>query len=156
MHLTENALVLDAAPFRAMPSGRSHLVAASLKPKKRVLVVDDHDIIVDTLVMVLLAEGFHAEATYNSQHALSLLQSGSFDLLLSDVMMPGMTGIELAIDSTRRHLVRSVLLMSGVSSTADLLENARKLGYSFEILAKPIYPTEVIEKIHALLAAIGA
>ncbi len=103
--------------------------------------------------MVLSAEGFHAVAAYNSQNALSLLQSGSFDLLLSDVMMPGMTGIELAIDSVRRHLVRKVLLMSGVSSTANLLENARKLGYSFEILAKPIYPTEVIERIQTLLAA---
>ena len=139
-----------APPFR--PTRKSHLLTASPKSKKSVLIVDDHEVIANTLVMVLSAEGFHAEAAYSAQHALSLLQSGSFDVLLSDVMMPGMTGIELAIDSTRRHIVRNVILMSGVSSTANLLENARKLGYSFEILAKPIYPTEVIEKIHALLA----
>ena len=106
--------------------------------------------------MVLSAQGFHAVAAYDAQHALSLLQSEPFDLLLIDVMMPGMTGIELAIDVTRRHLVHKVLLMSGVSATADLLENARKLGYEFQILAKPIYPTEVIEKLDALLAADGA
>ncbi len=102
--------------------------------------------------MVLSAEGFHAVAAYSAQHALCLLESEPLDLLLSDVMMPGMTGIELAIDCTRRQLVRKVLLMSGVSSTADLLGNARKLGYSFEVLAKPIYPTDVIERIHALLS----
>jgi len=117
-----------------------------------VLVVDDSEVIADTLAMVLSAEGFHAVAAYNAAEALKLLQSKSFDLLLTDVMMPGMTGIELAIDVTRRRIVRAVLLMSGVAATSDLLENARKLGYDFEILAKPIYPTEVIEKIEKTLA----
>jgi DNA-binding response OmpR family regulator len=122
----------------------------SSKSGKRVLVVDDHELIANTLVMVLTAEGFHAVAAYDAQHALNLLQSERFDLLLSDVM-PGMTGVELAIDVTRRRVVHKVLLMSGVSERTDLLENARKLGYSFDILAKPIYPTEVIERINSLL-----
>ncbi|WP_109487538.1 response regulator [Occallatibacter savannae] len=125
---------------------------AYLNSVRTVLVVDDSEIIADTLVMVLSAEGFQAVAAHNASHALKLLQSESFDLLLSDVMMPGMTGIELAIEARRKGLVRAVLLMSGVASTADLLENARKLGYTFEILAKPVYPTEVIERIQALLA----
>jgi CheY-like chemotaxis protein len=119
---------------------------------RRVLVVDNSEVIADTLGMVLSAEGFHAVAAYNASHTLRLLQSESFDLLLSDVMMPVMTGIELAIDVSRRRVVGAVLLMSGVAATADLLENARKLGYSFEILAKPVYPTEVIDKIEELLA----
>jgi len=67
-------------------------------------------------------------------------------------MMPGMTGIELAIEVTRRQAIPKVVLMSGVSATTDLLQNARRLGYNFEILTKPIHPTEVIEKIEQLLA----
>jgi len=120
--------------------------------EKRVLVVDDSEVIADTLAMVLSAEGFHAVASYSAADALKLLQSESFDVLISDVMMPGMTGIELAMDVARRRAVRAVLLMSGVAGTADLLENARKLGYSFEILAKPAFPTDVIKKIQQLLA----
>ncbi|WP_109485451.1 response regulator transcription factor [Occallatibacter savannae] len=127
-------------------------VQADSNSVRSVVVVDDSEIIADTLVMVLSAEGFQAVAAYSASHALKLLQAGSFDVLITDVMMPGMTGIELAIEVTRRGLVSAVLLMSGVASTADLLENARKLGYTFEILAKPIYPTEVIERVHTLLA----
>ncbi|WP_239462070.1 response regulator [Occallatibacter savannae] len=119
---------------------------------RKVLVVDDSEVIADTLAMVLSAEGFHAVVAYSASHALNLLQAESFDMLLTDVMMPGMTGIELAIDVTRRDLVSAVLLMSRVASTSDLLENARKLGYTFEILAKPVYPTEVIERIQQVLA----
>jgi len=116
-----------------------------------VLIVDDSEVIADTLAMVLSAEGFRSVVAYSAADALKLLQTESFDLLLTDVMMPGMTGIELAIDVTRRQIARAVLLMSGVAATSDLLENARKLGYNFEILAKPIYPTEVIDKIREML-----
>jgi len=122
------------------------------KTAKKILVVDDNELIADTMATVFRGEGFHVAATYNAQAALRLLQSDSFDLLLSDVMMPGMTGIELAIEVTRRQAIPKVLLMSGVSATTDLLQNARKLGYNFEILTKPIHPTEVIEKIEQLLA----
>jgi len=122
------------------------------KTAKKILVVDDNELIADTMAMVFRAEGFHVAATYNAQAALGLMQSESFDLLLSDVMMPGMTGIELAIEVTIRQAIPKVLLMSGVSETTDLLHNARKLGYNFEILAKPIGPTEVIEKVEQLLA----
>jgi DNA-binding NtrC family response regulator len=116
--------------------------------QKRVLVVDDDELIATTLAMILRSGGFHAVAAYGGQHALELLQSGSFDLLLSDVMMPQLTGIELAIRATKGLHVQSVLLVSGVSGTADLMANARKLGYNFEILAKPMHPTEVIDNIH--------
>ena len=121
--------------------------------EKRVLVVDDSEVIATTLAMVLRSAGFHAVAASGGRHALALLQSGSLDLLLSDVMMPDVSGVELAIEATKSRWVRKVLLMSGVSATADLLGNARKLGYNFEILAKPMHPTEVIDRIHGVLNA---
>ena len=106
--------------------------------------------------MVLRSAGYYAVAAYSGKQALELLRSDSIDLLLSDVMMPQMTGIELAIEATRKRHVQSVLLMSGVSATADLLTNARKLGYHFEILAKPMHPDEVIDRIRNLLSGEGA
>jgi DNA-binding response OmpR family regulator len=128
----------------------------SHKSEKRVLVVDDNEVIANTLSMVLRSAGYYAVAAYSGKQALELLRSDSIDLLLSDVMMPQMTGIELAIEATRKRHVQSVLLMSGVSATADLLTNARKLGYHFEILAKPMHPDEVIDRIRNLLSGEGA
>jgi DNA-binding NtrC family response regulator len=90
-------------------------------------------------------------AALGGRHALALLQCGSFDPLLSDVMMPEVSGVELAIEATKNCYVQKVLLMSGVSATAGLLANTRIRGYTFEILAKPTYPTEVIERIYSLL-----
>ena len=119
--------------------------------EKRVLVVEDNQVIADTMAMVLRSAGFHAVAALGGRHALALLQCGSFDLLLSDVMMPEVSGVELAIEATKSRYVGKVLLMSGVSATADLLSKARKRGYTFEILAKPTHPTEVIDRIRCLL-----
>jgi CheY-like chemotaxis protein len=141
-------IVRRKAELAGSASANKNAMPLDTPTQKRVLVVDDDEVIATTLAMVLRSAGFHAVAAYGGQHALELLQSGSFDHLLSDVMMPQMTGIELAIRATKGLLVQSVLLMSGVSGTADLLANARKLGYDFEILAKPMHPTEVIDNIH--------
>ena len=123
----------------------------SSNAEKRILVVDDNEVIATTLAMALRSAGFHAVAACSGQRALELLNCGAFDLLISDVMMPGMTGVELAITATKLGYVPIILMMSGVSATTDLLESAREQGYFFEILAKPMHPTEVINYVHSLL-----
>ena len=115
------------------------------------LVVDDNELIATTLAMVLRLEDFDAVPAYSGHQALELLRSGSFDLLLSDVMMPQMTGIELAIEATRRQDVRCILLMAGVLAAADLLANARQLGFDFEIVPKPMTAEEMVGKIRSVL-----
>jgi len=72
---------------------------------------------------------------------------GEVDIVLMDVNMPGMNGIELA------KLVRDtcsntkILLLSGQAAVSDLLRQARESGYSFELLAKPLHPDDLIEKL---------
>ena len=60
--------------------------------------------------------------------------------------MPGMNGIEMAIQIRQRYPACKVLLFSGQAATADLLEEARQSGYDFELLAKPVHPTELLAK----------
>ena len=72
------------------------------------------------------------------------------DILLSDVVMPGMTGIELAIRIRQTHSRCTVLLLSGQITTSDLLQQASREGHSFDILAKPFPPNDLLEKLGEL------
>ena len=69
------------------------------------------------------------------------------DMLITDVIMPGMNGIEAAIITKTKLPQCKILLFSGQAATTDLLEKARAQGHGFDILAKPIHPTDLIEKI---------
>ena len=69
------------------------------------------------------------------------------EVLIADVVMPGMTGIEAAI-ATRNKLPRcNILLFSGQAVTADLLAQASTQGHEFEILAKPVHPSDLLAKL---------
>ncbi len=68
-------------------------------------------------------------------------------MLISDVIMTGMTGIEAAIQTRAKLPNCKILLFSGQAATADLLERARAQGHEFEILAKPVHPTDLLAKL---------
>jgi CheY-like chemotaxis protein len=74
------------------------------------------------------------------------------DLILTDVLMPGMNGIDLAITARREHPDCHILLFSGQAASADMLEEARLRGHNFEILAKPVDPEDLVKKVTDLLS----
>ena len=112
----------------------------------KVLVVDDELAVAISTVLVFQRHGHEAKAAYSGEEALTVLKDFQPDLLLSDVKMSGMNGIELAIRTCIDMPNCKVLLISGQAETADLLEDARHDGYEFEIVAKPISPRELIAK----------
>jgi DNA-binding NtrC family response regulator len=116
-----------------------------------VLVVDDEIVIADTLAIILSKSGFAAIPAYRGRSALEIAQVIPPDLLLTDVAMPGMSGIELAIAMSQKVPDCKVLLFSGQSSTADLLSEARAAGYSFPVLTKPIRPNVLLACISRCL-----
>jgi DNA-binding NtrC family response regulator len=118
-----------------------------LQPGPLVFVVDDRTVIAETLAMVLMQEGFRAMAFDDPTIALSAASIKGPSVLISDVIMPRMTGIELAIRVRSAHPKCRVLLYSGQVHTADLLEQVKKEGHEFEILAKPVHPTELLERL---------
>jgi CheY-like chemotaxis protein len=114
-----------------------------------VLVIDDHPSNADTLAMVLNVSGFQATAAYSGEHGLELAQRHPFDYLVTDVVMNGMNGIEAAI-AIRQVLPNChVLLISGNNDTAQLLAIASAKGHAFDILAKPVHPTILLEQMRA-------
>jgi CheY-like chemotaxis protein len=122
---------------------------AQSKPRV-VLVVDDERIICQTLAAILRQAGFAASAFDNAQSAIESAEFAPPDLLITDVIMPGMSGIELAILFRGKWQECKILLFSGQAITADLLEEARQSGHQFDILAKPIHPTELLAKLNEL------
>jgi len=117
--------------------------------KKKVLVVDDERVIADTLSMILSQSGFDARAVYSGEKALELASSFAPDMLISDVIMADLNGIDAAIRIRTILPGIKILLFSGQAATADLLEKARGEGYEFEILAKPVHPQDLLNKLRA-------
>ncbi len=133
------------------------LIARDLAPdaspsRPVVLVVDDERIIADTLVAILNKSGYAASAAYDGPSALEMAQLVPPNLLLSDVVMPGMSGIDLAISVKKAVPDCRTLLFSGQASTSDVLLDARNSGHDFTILSKPVHPHELLAQASRLLS----
>jgi CheY-like chemotaxis protein len=118
-------------------------------PRPSVLVIDDDPSNADTLALVLNVSGFEATVAYSGERGLALAQQGHFDHLITDVVMGGMNGIDAAI-AIRQVLPNCrILLISGNNNTAELLAIAAAKGHVFDIVAKPVHPTVLLEQIRA-------
>jgi CheY-like chemotaxis protein len=117
--------------------------------KRKVLVADDERVIADTLATILNQSGFDARAVYSGEKALELASTFRPDMLISDVIMADLNGIDAAIRVRVLLPGIKILLFSGQAATADLLEKARADGYEFEILAKPVHPQDLLSRLRA-------
>jgi CheY-like chemotaxis protein len=119
----------------------------SKKPGLRVFVVDDEHVIAETLATILKQRGYAASSFTNPLDALYAAQTDAPDLLISDVMMPQLSGVDLAIRVKASVPTCNVLLFSGQAQTADLLESPRQQGHDFKLLTKPIHPSDLLHEI---------
>jgi CheY-like chemotaxis protein len=113
----------------------------------KIIVVDDEPIIADTLVNILEGEGHDALAVSHGESAIRWAKLVLPDAIISDVMMPGMDGIETAKAIMKVLPNCRIILFSGQAASVDLLAKARAEGYIFEVLPKPINPDKLLEKL---------
>jgi DNA-binding NtrC family response regulator len=132
-------------PFSEVP-GRDSAAQAII------LIVDDERNIADTLSIILSRSGFATMTAYDGVSALELARTIPPDLVISDVAMPGITGIELAIRLTQVVPECKIILFSGQAETVDLLEKVRKDGYHFNTLTKPVHPKDMLRHVSESLA----
>ena len=119
-------------------------------PAQTVFVVDDDSAVVWTLVAVLNGSGFSAKGFESAEDAIQAAESGCPVLLITDVAMPCMNGIELAILFKFRWPSCKVMLFSGQATTMGLLDVARVNGHNFRILEKPVHPSDLMAAIRKL------
>jgi CheY-like chemotaxis protein len=113
----------------------------------KVLVVDDHKLIADTLCEILRGAGFRVMAAYDGWDAMSAAAGYMPEYLLSDVLMPRMNGVDLAIAIRKMYPATKILLFSGQAGISEILLEGQKQGYEFEIISKPIHPLKLIEHL---------
>jgi DNA-binding NtrC family response regulator len=120
---------------------------AEYRNKKRAFIVDDEHAVASTLAWVLNSAGFDAVPFTEPMEALKAAQMAPPDLLLSDVVMPNLGGIDLATQVIENCPGCKVLLFSGMPESIDLLSAGHARGLLFECLPKPIHPKKLLSSI---------
>jgi len=116
-------------------------------PRNPVVLVVDDEVVIDTLTTILTQHGIAAMTAYDGFGALEIARIIPPDLLLADVVMPGMSGIDVAIAIKKDIPDCAILLFSGQAATTGLLAKAGKAWCDFEVLLKPIHPEKLVKLI---------
>jgi two-component system KDP operon response regulator KdpE len=114
--------------------------------KKCVLVVDDHPKVLRFIEIDLTFRGYEVITTVSGEEALELVKSGRPDIMLLDIIMPGINGFEV-LEKLRFFTQLPVIAFS---ASADNYHEAMRLGAS-GFLTKPFEPDEMARRIEALL-----
>lgn len=117
---------------------------------RRILIVDDEPDLRDIMQLALQAEGFDASVAENGRVAWEIIQSGETDLVISDVRMPGMDGIDLLEKMRAANSTVPVILMTGF---ADMDETSVIALGAYELLSKPF---EVDSLYRAVVRALAS
>jgi DNA-binding NtrC family response regulator len=115
-----------------------------------VLVVDDEHLVADTLGVIFKRAGFCTLTAYDAAGALEIAAAIAPDILVSDVDMPGMNGVDLALTMIKLLPECRVLLFSGHATFADL-SVARDAGHDFPLLPKPVHPAVMLDNVSSCL-----
>lgn len=118
----------------------------------KVLIVDDEQPISDSLGQIFSSHGYEVWVTYSAEQAIDVIAQWQPDLAILDVMLPHMSGIDLAIVLKSNYPSCQFLLFSGHPGTAQVAEEAAKKGHVFEILTKPVPPALLLEAASNMLS----
>ena len=119
------------------------------KTARRILVIDDEVSIADSLAEILTSQGFEATAFYRGQSAIDFARKHCPDIVLSDVVMPKLNGVETALAIRQLCPATRILLFSGQAGTTNILERAREGGHEFELLSKPLHPDALLKRLRS-------
>ena len=115
------------------------------KNKAPILVVDDDDLVLKTLVLLVSMLGYKCSSASHGLEAVEILKTNSFDLVLTDVNMPGMDGLELLSHITQHYPNTDVIVATGFSERASYAD-VIKAG-AIDYIKKPIDKDELEAKL---------
>jgi DNA-binding response OmpR family regulator len=118
----------------------------------RVLLVDDEEEFVSALSERLMLRGIEVDTALDGEEALARLREKEPDVVILDVMMPGLSGLEVLKQIRVKHPQSQVILLTGHGSTKEGIEGMR-LG-AFDYLIKPVDIEEMLEKMNEAMKAI--
>jgi CheY-like chemotaxis protein len=116
----------------------------------RVLIAEDDGAVREFVARALVHRGHEVTAVEDGLHALERLNAEAFDLLVSDIVMPGMDGIELALKATKDWPAMAVLLMTGYAHEQQRAHNLEALGQA--VIAKPFTLEQLCQAVDDTLS----
>jgi DNA-binding NtrC family response regulator len=136
------------------PTGQAPLSYQSGR-RSRILIVDEESVTADTLAEVLRRNGYATQVAYNGAGALERALLSPPELVISDVELPGMSGVQLAITIKRVYPDCKILLYSGQASTPELIRSPHWAPYDFTLLSKPVRPRDLLALVEHRLGTGG-
>ena len=118
---------------------------ASKKRAGKILLADDEKATREMLARALIARGFNVQTASNGQEALEKLQDGHFDMLITDLLMPNMTGTDL-IEKARQILPHLIAIVITAHATLETAVKALQQG-AYDYITKPFDPEFIIPVI---------
>ena len=118
--------------------------------KRKILIVDDAGPVVVLCVNVLQALGYAVKGANRGEAALDLIRKETFDLMVLDYKMPGMTGFEVFQQARALNPRMAVVLVTG-HGTPEILTEANRMGFS-AVLLKPFTSDELRGTVEKVLA----
>jgi DNA-binding NtrC family response regulator len=113
----------------------------------RILIIDDDEAVRSSLARTLRGAGHTVEAASSGEEGFELARGGAFDVLLSDVQMPGMSGLELLRKLREARVDSTFIVMTGFG-TLDTAVEALRLG-AVDFLQKPFFREELLNRIRS-------
>ena len=108
---------------------------------ERILIIEDEDTLRESLSRVFTREGYQVVPVNSAEPALELFEEGSFDLILTDIILPGITGIELLKRVKEAAPDQVVIIMTAYASLETAVETLRSGAYDY--IVKPIIHEEI-------------
>jgi DNA-binding NtrC family response regulator len=121
--------------------------------KACIFVIDDEEVISSTIAAILRLKGFEAASFTLPLEALAASHLQVPNLLISDIVMPSLSGLDLAVQLHAFHPHCKVLLFSGEWGAADFSETRAK-KYGFEMIHKPVHPQKLLRKVQEMLSTV--
>jgi CheY-like chemotaxis protein len=132
-------------PARKLEAGTAAPAGPASDTGETILIVDDEQLVRDLLVQFLSLRGYRALGVTNGAQALAMVEQASPDLILLDLMLPGMSGVELLRRLREKHFSGAIIVVTG-SYDEELLQDAWLL-HPQEAISKPID----LEKLLAII-----
>ena len=120
----------------------------------KILIVEDEKLLADSIGELLHGHGFETDAAYDGETGMQYAELGVYDLLILDVMMPGLDGYELARRVRARHIGVPILMLTARSAIEDRITGLNA-GADY-YLTKPFDTRELLACVNALLRRQGA
>ena len=121
---------------------------------ERLLIVEDEDTLCESLKRVLIREGYAVDGADSAESAFALLETRAYDLIITDIILPGISGIELLTKYRKKNPAQKVMVITAYASLTTAVE-AIKAG-ACDFIIKPLMHDEMKRAVRKALDRSGA